>query len=166
MSAGFIGGRLEDISSAAEKLTATGINAEGCGEQTKQASEDLQTAINEAMQNLTTRFNGIATDLNGEIKAAHDQLGAADWQGQSFENALQIKTDLQTQVNNVVDQATTAIDTERGAFEARATEIVTEVGQKFHTLMGEVNTKYGDLAKASNQTMINLQEADKTIAMG
>jgi len=164
--ADFIGGRLEDIEGAATRLADTGVNVGKCGEHCKTASDEVKGAIDEAMGTLMTRFNDIAGEINTEIQAADTKLNTADWKGQSQVNAIAIKNELQTQINTVVEQATGTISTEKAAFEARTAEIATEVGLKFQNIMNDVNLRYSDLSKASNQTMLNLLEADKTISMG
>ena len=102
MSAAFIGGNLDALSGAATRLNASGDKAVATKASTETAALALNEAIETAMKDLISKFDGIAEELRTDIKEAHTQLSNADWQGASRENALQIKGDLLGQVNTVL----------------------------------------------------------------
>ena len=70
---------------------------------------------------------------------------------------------LQGQVNQVLGVATTNLGNEQTAFTTRAQDLVAHVEGQFKAVMADVQTQYGELAKASIRTKENLEAADQTI---
>ncbi len=162
----FIGGNLDAIAESAGRMDQSAALAVTTGEQTKSAAETLQGAIEQAMGELVSKFNGIADEMRQDINTTHTQLMNTDWKGSSRDNAVAIKEQLQTQVNTVLNNATTTLDNEKRAFNDRATAIVESVNSEFKTVMNNVDAEYKNLANASRQTRENLLAADATIKMG
>lgn len=152
MGAAFIGGNLESISQVATRLDASGAKALDTGAQTDTAAEQLMVAIDESMSELLRRFGDVAAELTGDIGQSHSQLEGTEWQGTSRENAIAIKAELQSQVNRVLETATTSLNVERDAFHARAEALVLSVRQEFGAVMTNVDAEYRDLALASRTT--------------
>ena len=165
MAATFIGGNLDAISSSADSMTETGRTAMASGDQTRSAADELSGSIEAATKALFDRFSSIASELQTSITTAHRQLEGADWQGGSRDAAVKIKTELQTQVNKVLDTATTNITAEQRAFTDRAGMLVDHVEVEFRGVMRQVDTEYGALAQAARDTRTNLEAADQTIRM-
>jgi CelD/BcsL family acetyltransferase involved in cellulose biosynthesis len=101
-----VGGNLADIDSNVTKLEATGASAEASGGRTSQEAGLLAEAIETATANLITRFQQIAADLDQDIRAAATKLETSEWEGHSKRRAVEIKGELQGQVNTVMVQAT------------------------------------------------------------
>ena len=161
--AAFIGGNLADIQASADRLVVSGTAAEQTGSDTATAAVALQEAIDTAMTNLVTAFEGVANALTEDIQQSHNQLAGSDWRGASRENAVAIKEALQGQVNQVLGVATTNLGNEQTAFTTRAQDLVAHVEGQFKAVMADVQTQYGELAKASIRTKENLEAADQTI---
>lgn len=161
----FIGGNLQAIEDSAARLDSTGSDALATGDRTKSAADELEAAIESATQSLNARFDTIAGELRDAIAAAHTQLEAADWQGQSRENALRIKANLQSQVGQVLGAATETLVSEKSAFVNRAGQLVAHVETQFKGVMRTVDEEYAGLAKAARATRANLESADQTIRM-
>lgn len=166
MSAAFIGGNLDSIEQVATRLDASAAKALDTSSASDSAAERLMVAIDEAMTELVNRFGDVAGELTSDISQSHSQLEGTDWQGTSRENAVAIKADLQSQVNRVLETATTSLNAERDAFHARAEALVLSVRQEFGTVMTNVDAEYRNLALASRKTRDNLMAADETIRMG
>ena len=161
--AAFIGGNLADIEASANRLIVSGTAAEATGTDTAAAALALQEAIDTAMSNLVTAFEGVAAALTDDIQQSHGQLVGSDWRGASRENAIAIKETLQGQVNTVLGLATTNLANEQTAFTTRAQDLVAHVEGQFKQVMADVQTQYGELADAASRTKANLEAADQTI---
>jgi len=161
-----IGGNLSEISSTADRLVKSGQAALQTSASTSTAAQEVQDAITATMDDLIRRFVDIGDELKADIQAAHAQLSATTWTGKSQQAALDIKADLERQVNNILTTATSSFTDERNAMVARSTEMVNAVNDRFNAIMGEVDTKYNALADASKQTALNLAQADETIKVG
>jgi len=162
----FIGGNLEDIEVSAARLMDSGELAVVSGTDTHAAALQLFDAIDQAMGTLVSRFETIAETLSGDIAQSHATLAGSDWQGQSRENALAMKENLQGQVTRVLGEATTGLATEKATFVARAQALVDSVQTEFQRVMHDVDAQYSSLAAASRRTRDNLELADQTIMMG
>lgn len=165
MGAAFIGGNLASIESAAARLVDSGAEAVSTGERTKEAAVELNEAVEAAMASLLSRFEGVSSELTNDISAAHRQLEDSDWQGASRDNALAIKTDLESQVRTVLEQATVSLQEEQRLFTMRSSALVTGIQDQFVSVMANVNDEYDRLATASRTTLQNLEAADQTIRM-
>lgn len=163
---GFIGGNLEDIEASAARLVDSGGMAVTTGTDTHAAALQLFDAIDQAMSSLVSRFEMLAETLTSDIAQSHATLAGSDWQGQSRENALAIKENLQGQVTRVLGDATTSLASEKSTFVARAQALVDSVQTDFQRVMNEVEVEYAGLADASRRTRDNLALADQTIMMG
>ncbi len=163
---GFIGGNLEDIEASAARLIDSGEVAVTTGADTHAAALQLFDAIDEAMGNLVSRFEMLADTLATDIAQSHAVLAGSDWRGQSRENALAIKENLQGQVTRVLGDATSSLATEKATFVSRAQVLVDSVQTDFQRVMNEVEIEYSTLADASRRTRENLAIADQTILMG
>jgi len=165
-TAAFIGGNLDAISSSADTLDQTGADAVRSGADTKTAADELAGAITESTDLLVRRFHDIAEELRQRIGSAHAQLESTDWQGQSKDAAVQIKANLQSQVDKVLGTATGNLEGEKTAFINRANELVGHVETEFKNVMNQVNDEYAKLSKAARDTRANFELADQTIRMG
>lgn len=161
----FIGGNLTDIETSAARMAQSGSMAVSSGSDTRAAAVALSEAVDDAMTALMSRFEAIADSLSADIAQSHSVLAGSDWQGQSRENALAIKEQLQGQVNGVLATATTNLSGEKAAFVARAHALVDSVQTDFQRVMVEIDTEYSALAAASRRTRENLEIADQTIRM-
>lgn len=161
----FIGGNLSDIEASAARLAESGSMAVASGTDTRAAAVALSEAVDDAMTALVTRFEAIAESLSADIAQSHSVLVGSDWQGQSRENALAIKEQLQGQVNGVLGTATTNLAGEKAAFISRANVLVESVQSDFQRVMVEIDNEYNALAAASRRTRENLEMADQTIRM-
>lgn len=165
MTTSVIGGNLAEIEAAATRMSKSGDAAITTGEQTKMAADNLETAITQAMSDLTKRFNDIGVELRADIAASHKQLQTTNWTGDSQKAAATIKADLEAKVGKVIDGAEESFRLEETAFKDRAGALVAGVEDQFKKVMVEVQTQYGDLAEASRRTAENLAQADATIQM-
>lgn len=161
--ANFIGGNLADIETSAQRLVDSGAMAVTTGTETQRAAVALSEAIERAMGDLVTAFEGVAATLTDDISQSHNRLVGTDWQGASRENAIAIKESLQGQVGTVITTATTNMNNEKTAFIARANDLVAHVETEFQRVMGDVELQYTELATASRTTAENLALADQTI---
>lgn len=166
MSAAFIGGNLESLGQVATRLQESGNKALQTTDGAQAAAQRLTEAIEASMGELLNQFNTVASDLTADISQAHEQLRAADWQGASYENAVAIKGDLQSQVERVLADATASMEAEKVAFVGRAEALVERVQVQFGSVMTNVQGEYSALADASTRTMQNLEAADQTIRLG
>lgn len=158
-----VGGNLADIDSNVTKLEATGATAETSGKDTAGAATVLAEAIEGATAELLRRFEEIASTLDEEIRAAATKLETSEWEGHSKRRAVEIKGELQGQVNSVMGQATQALNDEKAAFTARANNLVDDVNTQFQGVMTRVQAEYTDLAAAARRTRENFATADQTI---
>jgi len=158
-----VGGNLADIDSNVTKLEATGATAEASGKDTAGAATVLAEAIEGATAELLRRFQEIAATLDEEIRAAATKLETSEWEGHSKRRAVEIKSELQGQVNSVMGQAESALHDEKVAFTARANTLVSDVNTQFQSVMNRVQTEYADLAGAARRTRENFATADQTI---
>ncbi len=163
---GFIGGNLDDIEASAARLIDSGGMAVTTGADTHAAAIQLFDAIDQAMSSLVSRFEMLADTLAADIAQSHATLVGSDWQGQSRENALAIKENLQGQVTRVLGDATSSLASEKATFVTRAQALVDSVQTDFLRVMNEVDVEYATLADASRRTRDNLAMADQTIMMG
>jgi len=161
-----IGGNLSEINDSADRLVKSGKAALDTSTNTSTAAGDVQEAITTTMDDLIKRFGAIGDELKADIKAAHAQLSGTNWTGKSQQAALEIKTDLERQVNKILTDATTSFTDERNAMVARSTQMVDAVNDQFNKIMVDVDDKYNALANASKQTATNLAQADETIKVG
>lgn len=159
----FIGGNLDDIEASAARLIDSGASAVATGHETHSAAVVLAQAIDEAMTTLLARFESVADGLTNDIASAHSVLAGSDWQGQSRENALVIKEQLQGRVNGVLASASSNLAVEKGTFMTRAQALVDAIQADFQRVMTDVDGEYGSLAAASRRTRDNLALADQTI---
>lgn len=161
-----VGGNLADIAENVARLRETGASAVTSGESTKGAVDALQEAITSSTAQLMSRFESIAGDLKGQINTAARQLEAADWQGNSREQALAIKGNLAGQVDRVLATATSSLEADSTAFRARADALVSDIETQFRRVMIEVETQYVQLSQAAETTRSRFEAADQTIRMG
>ncbi len=161
-----ISGNLDQITESAKRLVQSADKALDTTKDSTNAGDELAVAIKTSTDALMTRFNQIALDLKEDIAASHRQLEATDWQGQSRDNAIAIKQELEGQVGTVLEQAATALGAEQTAFVDRAQALVDEISGSFGNVMNQVNERYGELATAADQMRTNLEAADQTIKVG
>lgn len=162
----FIGGNLQDIESSAARLVDSGAMAVATGADTHGAAVVLADAVDQAMTQLVSRFEGIAESLSAEITQSHAVLAGSDWQGQSRENAIVMKEELLAQVNAVLGSATASLSSEKATFIARSQALVESVQSDFQRVMNDVDMRYAGLAEATRRTRENLELADQTIRVG
>jgi hypothetical protein len=164
MATGFIGGNLEDMETSAAVLDDTGAAALVSGTEAGTQVNELSAAVGESTNLLVSRFTATADGLRSEIGAAHSRLEATDWSGHSRDRAVEIKVELQAEIDRVLAAATDMMNAEKQAFVSRADELVSTVEQQFTSLMQQSNDRYLDLARAARATRDNFASADQTIA--
>ena len=163
MANGFIGGNLDDMESSAAVLDETGASALFSGTEAGAQVNELSAAVSEATSTLVNRFGTTADTLRADIGAAHARLGGTDWSGNSRERALEIKTELQAEVDRVLTAATDMMLSEKMAVVSRSEELVATVEQQYAAVMQQANDRYLELARAARATRDNFAAADQTI---
>ncbi len=163
MSAARIGGNVSDINSTAGVMTDTGVAAVDAGSEATNFSNTMEGEVTDVTEVLSSRFIDLADGLRSAITAAKNRLAATDWEGSSQAAATDTEAALNSEVDNVLTNALDSVQEFKTFMMARATEFVSMVEGDFNTIMGNIDTAYGDLGTASETFARNLEEADRTI---
>lgn len=163
---GRISGNLVDIQQAIRVMSSTGQAATDSATNTANVSDKMHAQISEATTMLTNYFNGMAEALRNEIKKTKNQLGIAQWEGNAKANAEAAETALNLHVDTVLHNAAREVGEFQASMLGRALGFLTGIQTQFATVMGQIDTSYQDLAKASQTFADNLQAADESIKFG
>jgi hypothetical protein len=158
-----IGGNVEDIHGAAGVMTNTGTAATSASSEAANFASQMESEIGDVTNTLNSHFTTTADGLRQQISAAKNRLAATDWEGTSRGEAEQAEAALNSQVDSVLGKALEATNEFKTSMVARANDFASMVNGDFRTIMGNIDTAYQDLAKASKTFAENLASADQSI---
>jgi ElaB/YqjD/DUF883 family membrane-anchored ribosome-binding protein len=158
-----IGGNVADIHETAGVITQAGSAATSAGKDAASVTQQMDSQIADVTSMLNQHFTQMAEELRQLINQASQRLGTSDWEGRSKEAAQRAESDLNQQVNRVLNQALEHTQQFQTLMRSRASDFVSAVQGDFQTIMGSIDAAYQDLAKASQAFAKNLQTADESI---
>jgi glutamate-1-semialdehyde aminotransferase len=161
-----IGGDIADIQQTAGVMTDTGAAASESSTEASRFSSQMEREINDVTSALANHFNQMADGLRQRIGEAKNRLAATDWEGTSQAEATEAEAALNSDVSKVLDNALDSTNDFKTFMLKRANDFVTMVDRDFKTIMGNIDTAYQDLGKASRTFAENLQTADESIKFG
>jgi hypothetical protein len=158
-----IGGSVADIEQTAGVMTDTGGSATETGTGATNVSSQMESEVGDVTTMLSTHFNDLAEGLRTQITTAKQRLAGTDWEGTSQAEATEAEAALNADVNSVLGNALESVENFRTFMLGRANDFVGMVQGDFNTIMGNIDTAYQDLSRASRTFAENLQLADETV---
>jgi hypothetical protein len=154
---------LGDLEVAQQRATQTGASATDAGARAADDAGQLQAGIERISEALLSHFRQLADVMRQQARMAHDQLGAADWEGRSREMALAAETSLQAAVADTLQGAEAGTERFRAEMAAETGAFVEGVRGRFNGVMQEIDRAFQDLAGAEAAFATSLQQADGTV---
>jgi uncharacterized phage infection (PIP) family protein YhgE len=154
---------LGDVEVARQQATQTGASATDAGAQAAEGSGQLQAGIERISEALLSHFRQLADVMRQQARTAHDQLGAADWEGRSRQMAVAAATSLQAAVADTLQGAEAGTERFRATMSAEAAGFVEGIRARFDGVMQGIDGAFQDLAGAEAAFASNLQQADETV---
>lgn len=163
---GRIGGEHGAISAQGSRFDATGDEALASAGEASGYSQQMEAGLDEVTALLNGSFQETAAALKQQVTSTRQRLEAADWAGSSREQAMAAEQALHADVDRVLEQALTAVETFRVAMHTRAEDFRGAVEGEFRSILTELNDAYRQAGQASRAFADNLAAADQTIRFG
>lgn len=162
---GEIGGNLSDLAGASGDFNQTGEDTLAAHSESATSADQLVAEVTDVTNLLQSNFETMAEGLRTSISRAKTTVNSAAWTGQSRENAVAAEEMLNTEVDQVLEGATTSVTALRDFLVARVTDFHTDVTGDFQTIMNNIDLAYRDLSTATQTFADNLDLADQTIKL-
>jgi hypothetical protein len=154
------------VEAAGRTFDMTGEVAQLTGDQATGHSQEMAAGVDEITARLKSDFEALAAELIERVAAHGRHLEATDWAGASKEQAVAAEHALNTEVQQVLQQANEAADRFGTMLHQRADGFRAAVEGEFLAAMREADQAYKQMAEASRTFLRNLQAADASIRFG
>jgi hypothetical protein len=152
-----------DVESARHEAVRTGALASDTGARATEGATHLQAGIDQVSDALRAHFHRLADAMRQEVRAASDQLGAADWEGASRDAAVAAEASLQGALAATLDQAEVGTERLRTIMAAEAGALVETVRGRFGAVLQRIDGAFQELAGAEAAFVAALQDADGSV---
>jgi hypothetical protein len=162
MAGARIGGNIPDMEGAAGVMVDTGTAATDTGTEATNVSTQMEAEVNDVTAMLSTHFNNLHTSLREALNRNRDRLNSTDWEGKSYDEALRAEADLNTQTDSFLQTAQEGVESFKTTMLTQAEAFVAAIESEYNTVMGNINTSYGDFAEATRTHADNLVNVDES----
>jgi hypothetical protein len=161
-----IGGNIPDMEGAAEVMVATGAAATDAGTEAAGVSARMEAELGDVAATLSTHFQQLHQQLRDTVERNRARLGATDWEGQAYDEALRAEADLNAQAAAFLEQAQAGVDEFRAALVSQAQGFVGQIEGEYRAVMTRIDTSYADFARATRTHAENLVSVDQAFRYG
>jgi hypothetical protein len=157
---------LGDVEAAGQHASRTGASATDAGAQAADGSSQMQAGIERITEALRAHFHQLTDVLRQQARAAHDQLGTADWEGRSQQMAVAAEASLQVALADTLQGAEAGTERFRALLTAEAGAFVEGVRGRFNGALQDIDRAFQELASAETAFAADLRHADETVRFG